>query len=162
MEKFDFPPLLGIGFHDMSMDDLERLCVRPFLNSTTRQQIMDGLKQTLGTLSTNRVKGHAWIDGSFLTEKNNPEDSDVLVVVQDSDVTDQKQAASLDWFSKEDLKRDYKCDSYVFRETGGMVNVDPSNEIMRAYWIRQFSFDRSQQPKGIARVKLPFSIGQRT
>jgi hypothetical protein len=77
----DFPPLLAVGWHPMSLPELRRLCVDPFPSSVTRDAIMGGLEVVAARLIQSRVVGDLWIDGSFLTEKINPKDSDVALCI---------------------------------------------------------------------------------
>jgi hypothetical protein len=154
--KEDFLPLLSVGFHDFDVLGLRRLCVDRFPQSVTRSIIMNGLDQAIALLQSNGMRGDLWIDGSFTTEKLNPDDVDIIFVM---DVQDYKallpvQTAFFSWFSTTSLKAQYRCDNY------GMVRDEghPKNEWMLAYWMRQFGFSRANAMKGIAVIKLPFLV----
>jgi hypothetical protein len=156
VDKEEFPPLLPVGFHDYDVGGLRRLCVDRFPQSITRRSIMDGLEQVLSLIQQNGIRGEVWVNGSFTTEKLNPDDADVILVVDGADyrafTLDQKRF--LEEFSRISLKGRYRCDNYV------MVKDDthPMNDWMHAYWLRQFGFSRRDQMKGLAVIKLPFVI----
>lgn len=96
----EYPPLLTAGFHSMSLDQVKALCVTPFeQTSTTRSLIMFGLVSMIGRLEYAMVQGEIWIDGSFVTEKIDPIDVDILLHVKadfyNNANTDQQEA--VDW-----------------------------------------------------------------
>jgi len=141
----------------MDMAQLAQLCVDPFPKSKTRANIMKGLSDVLGLLSANGIEGDLWVDGSFLTEKPHPKDSDVVLRME----YDFRSRASLAqkqlirWFGTTDLKPAYQCDSYYFYEFPQGHALYSEGEWDRAYWIRQYGFNRSDDPKGIAVIKVP-------
>ena len=63
----------------MTVAQLRSLCVTAFPLSTTRADVMEGLQSVVGRLERERVYGELWIDGSFLTNKINPNDVDVVL-----------------------------------------------------------------------------------
>jgi hypothetical protein len=79
--KQEFPPLLPAGFHRMDMPGLRRLAVVRFPDSFTRPAIMTHLEQIIDRINASGIRGEIWVDGSFLTEKLNPEDVDVLLAI---------------------------------------------------------------------------------
>src|SRR6185369_9934776 len=96
--------------------ELTDLCVAPFPISTTRGNIMRGLGIVIRRLIAARIIGELWINGSFLTRKINPEDSDV-VLAADSRIVDTGgtilQVKTFEWIGS-NLKDKHLCDSYVF------------------------------------------------
>ena len=91
----EFPPLLPEGRHPMSIEVLRQQCVERFPLSRTRAKIMAGLAEVIERLIQHRVVGELWVDGSFLTEKINPGDVDVVLrvpsSVYDDGTSEQKQ-----------------------------------------------------------------------
>jgi hypothetical protein len=154
--KIEYPPLLKPGFHDYGPVSLRQLCVLPFPASSTRGEIMDGLDAVTAKLAADAIAGELWVDGSFLTEKIDPEDSDVVLVVTDDFVQHATvdQRASLGWFGG-DLKSTYKCDSYVHVEFPPGHPRFGYGEWMKAYWIKQFGFSRTDELKGMAVLTVP-------
>jgi hypothetical protein len=139
----------------MTLAELRALCVDRFPTSTTREAIMAGLEAIVERLQLFTIKGELWVDGSFLTAKPDPADSDVVLRL-DSDFVDRVSAdqwAVLDWLNT-DLKTSHRCDFYLFvRYPEG----HPSfwlGEYLAAYWMRQWGFSRSDEMKGIAVIEL--------
>jgi hypothetical protein len=61
---------------------------------------MDGLAQFVQRLVDGSVPGDLWVDGSFLTEKIDPKDVDVVVAIDGDSVYDHgtpEQRATIDW-----------------------------------------------------------------
>jgi hypothetical protein len=156
LTKPEFPPLLQPGFHAMSVDELRALTVddKRFPGSTTRCVLMGRLEHVIQVLTVQRIDGELWIDGSFLTEKSDPEDIDVSLRVQaaiyDNGTPDQRQA--MDWMTG--LWQSDCIDGYLHFEWPiahpnhalGLANC--------AYWQHQWGRSRGGIFKGIVVVKL--------
>jgi hypothetical protein len=159
--KAEFPPLLPQGFHPYRLDTLRVLCVDQFSGSVSRGPIMDGFDRLVAEINACGLKLDVWVDCSFLTQKLNPEDIDLACCVEEGHwraATIQQKSAML-WINKTDLKPKYRCDAYSF------VDCAPSGPASRgawqwdrAYWLRQFGFNRKDEPKGVAVLQLPFII----
>lgn len=115
------------------------------------------LEKVIHRLRRSKIKGQLWIDGSFLTEKIDPEDADLVLSIA-AGVYDNgtlQQRATIDWLI-DNLKDSHgiPCDSHVyFRYPKGHPHYQ-EGVFMRAYWMRQWGFDRSDDFKGIAVIKL--------
>jgi hypothetical protein len=153
--KVEYPPLLGLGFHPTTIEDLRKLCVDAFPLSKKRPDIMDNLETVLSELTKHKIEGEVWIDGSFTTEKIEPEDSDILVYVSGEflDNATPEQHNLIATISS-NLKAKYMCDSYVLPYYPEGHQWYNEVEWWKAYWIRQFGFTRKDEPKGIAVVRL--------
>jgi hypothetical protein len=118
---------------------------------------MDGLEQVVFQLNKSGLALEVWVDGSFSTEKLNPEDSDIAIRVNGAqyDAATPAAKAPLVWASKMDLKPTHKCDSYVFSEYPAGHPLWDYGQWRRAYWLTKFGYDRAEQPKGLAVIKLP-------
>jgi hypothetical protein len=77
-DKPEFPALLPPGFHQFDIASLRRLCVLRFPDSITRPRIMENLSNIIDTINRTGIRGEVWIDGSFLTDKLNPDDVDLI------------------------------------------------------------------------------------
>ena len=115
---------------------------------------MQAIETICGALTDAQVESAVWIDGSFLTEKIDPADADLVVCVELSQIS----AAVPDKFAALDMvnKRRFEgCHSHI------QINYPESHpgywtgDFMQAYWKRQFGFSRSHELKGIAVVKTP-------
>jgi hypothetical protein len=117
---------------------------------------MEGLEKVVQILMTENIQAQLWIDGSFLTKKIDPFDSDMLVMIQGDFYANAspKQKAVIDWL-KTDLTAGYYCHSFLhFGHPAGHPEYDAS-EWDRAYWLRQFGFSRKNERKGIATINIP-------
>ncbi len=139
----------------MSIEVLRQQCVDRFPLSKTRAEIMVGLAEVIERLIQYRVVGELWVDGSFLTEKINPGDVDIVLRVPSSVYDDgtSEQREIVDWIYG-NLREHNLCDSYMFYE---FPEADPNyllGEEMRDYWSKWFGHSRDRTPKGIAVIEL--------
>lgn len=152
----EYPPLLDPGRHPMTIEQLRDTCVTAFPTSQTRARIMDGFEEVVGRLLVAGVHGEIWVDGSFVTEKKNPNDIDFVLRIQaDVDENANEQQREAINFLHEDLRNDLWCHSFVLIEYN---EDDPRfwvGEYMRAYWMKQWGFSRDEQTlKGMAVIEL--------
>lgn len=116
---------------------------------------MGHLESVVGILNGAGLRGELWIDGSFCTEKLNPDDFDVVLRFLDADLkamtADQKRVFT--WFGRTPLRQKYCCDNYAFVQT-----ADGTGQWFDAYWIRQFGFSRAEEMKGMLLISLPHVI----
>ena len=155
-DKEDFPPLLEPGFHVMTLAELRSRCVTAFPLSKTRAQIMNGLEKLVDLLRSEEIVGDLWIDGSFVTQKLDPEDVDIVLCVQSSlyENGTSGQQNLLDLVIVSDLKPDYFCDAYLLFQYREDDDLFGRGEWLRAYWIKQFGFSRGVDMKGMAVIQL--------
>jgi len=149
--QLEFEPLLPIGFHGMDLPAIRELCVGSFPSSATRSEVMAGLENVIVQLEKEGIEAEVWVDGSFLTKKPNPNDSDIIVFVE-SEVymnATPEQRKTLDWI-KANQKASLRCDCYLYVKMAADSNQAPLNEYMHSYWHRQFGFSRGNNLKGIA------------
>ena len=143
----------------MSIEELRQQCVDRFPLSKTRAEIMAGLAEVIERLTQYQVAGELWVDGSFLTEKINPGDVDVVLRVPSSVYDDgtNEQRRIVDWVGG-NLKEYNLCDSYVFYE---FPEDDPDylwGKERRDYWNDLFGHSRGGTSKGIAVIELTGDI----
>lgn len=141
----------------MSVPELHKLCVDGFPLSTSRNDIMTGLKAVIQHLIDNGVKGSLWVDGSFMTQKIDPGDVDVVLQVEAAfrDTCGPEPATAMDWLS-DNLKDSHRCDSYLFTFWPKGHGNYWLGEYAYAYWLRQFGYARKvgSALKGIAVVEF--------
>ena len=154
--KVEYPPLFPAGFVPMTLDEVRRVCVRGFPLSRTRSDIMDGLEEIFNTLQNADVKGVLWIDGSFTTNKIDPEDVDILLCVDASlyDAGSSELKGAIDQLDQHLVKASHHCDSYVLREYPTGHKLADEAVWDRAYWHKQFGFSRQDEYKGIVTVTI--------
>ena len=159
MAKQDFPALLAIGFHPMTIGQMRATLVSSFQSSKTRPMIMDGFERLVNRLNEDKIEGQFWIDGSFLTKKTEPEDADVLLLI-DGDFYEKASTAQkvlIDWFGwrKADVKKDYYCHAFVHFVHKPHHREYSDSVWYNAYWLRQFGFGHNDGAKGIATFQFP-------
>ena len=120
---------------------------------------MRGLEAVARRLSEAGICGDLWVDGSFLTEKIDPNDVDLLLHLKPdfywTATSEQKQI--IRWF-EENLKNDYFCDSYVMYEYPQGHPLEADNKLNREYWEKQYGWSRGLERKGIALVPIPNGV----
>jgi hypothetical protein len=140
----------------MSLAELKAKCVDAFPDSTTRQPIYDGLRSVMGTLQINGIGGKLWADGSFVTEKPDPEDSDVVFAVSGTeyDLMHDAKRSVVDGVRDSRYKPTHLCHSFVLFEYPPGHALHKFSVDMTAYWMRQFGTGHAGQPKGMALLTL--------
>jgi hypothetical protein len=148
--KVEYPPLFTPGFHAVTVEQLEEVCVKPFdePSRTHRQELIDRFKTFLSLLKGTGVHGKLWVDGSFTTWKVDPSDIDLLMVVNPVQLQIMKPDKQIDLkqlLNRNVSKLRYKCDVLT-------VSKDDVNKL--SYWRGWYGFARNDEPKGIARMNL--------
>jgi hypothetical protein len=157
----DYPfAVLPVGIHQIDADELDDSFVSPFPNSATRSVIADkfGLfRQVIQSL----VPSEQWVDGSFVEAKENPNDVDVAVWVEASDLNSlpaAKQIELSDFCHKKRIaKSTLMTDAYllaIIEEDHPQYRFYQEN---RSYWLKLFSHTRSGHPKGFISLQVPLA-----
>jgi hypothetical protein len=155
-DKQEYPPLLAAGFHRLDAQARQRLCADRFPYSTTRPRILKNVEAIVSDVNVQGIQGEIWVDGSFLTEKLNPDDADIALVIAATALRalTPTQRSYFDAFRKTSLYDRYKIDNY-----GLAIDAsDPQGQWLYAYWLRQFGFSRSNEMKGILQISVPFVV----
>lgn len=79
MGKACYHPLLGPGAHRLTLTEARSLCVEAFSTSVRRPALFAELLRLLDFLDQFPISLSLWLDGSYLTEKIEPDDIDVVV-----------------------------------------------------------------------------------
>lgn len=148
----DHKPLFEPGFHDLPYDGLKEAiamyCVTPFANSNRRNRLLGRFFALLKEVEQVGIFTEIWVDGSFLTDKEDPNDID-LVLFYDDSLMRSFSPREKQRFQKirdhDQIKRLYLCDAYL-------VEKDEQGE--RRYWSRWYGHSRDGVPKGIVRINL--------
>jgi hypothetical protein len=116
---------------------------------------MQGIRQFIGRLATVGLTAEVWLDGSFLTEKIEPKDVDVLVKCSalEYDAGAPEQCAAIDWVIA-NQKVSLKCDSYALFDYPHGHPLHAEGEWWYSYWHVKWGFSRQEDPKGIAVILL--------
>jgi hypothetical protein len=149
--KIDYPPLFGPGIHEIANEELEKHFVEPFEVQDHRQWLVSRFRALVNRITELGIGFEVWIDGSFATEKPNPEDVDALflfdaeVVNTGSELVQSELASIFGEDGRVDTRLRYSCDVYVIAST---------DENLRSYWRGWFGFTRDEKPKGIPCMRI--------
>jgi len=142
----DHPPIFPPGLHAVSESDLDNHFLQAFTGSTTRPPLISGLRAFIAGLRRVGVQFEVWLDGSFCTEKIDPNDIDLVVFADATELNrldPGRQTYLRGLFDRTNARRQFGCD----------VLFAPSGDAdLRSYWRGWYGFDRSEQPKGIAKL----------
>jgi len=144
----------------MTEDQLSTLCVDRFPLSASRGLVMAGLSTVLARLKQVGLNAEVWIDGSFLTEKIDPEDVDIAIRLSGTDWEGATEQISevVDWAVSDDVCRSHRVDGYVWADWPADHPQHELGKQMRSYWTKWYGASRSEQPKGIVVISLGAGI----
>jgi hypothetical protein len=112
----------------------------------------------LQSLTEESIKSEVWIDGSFLTTKIDPDDVDIVVIIEAQHVPVDTAASAWEILQRivdQDFDQPLRCDSYLYCDVPSGHPQYLENEVWRAYWIRPFCFTRKTETKGLVVVRTP-------
>lgn len=141
-------PLLEPGLHDFELKEIGNHFLKDFPASKTRKLLIDGLNTYIGHLSSIGAPVELWIDGSFTTNKENPNDIDLVIFSPASVLNvlpDDKKQLFQALTDRVSIKANFGCD---------VLFCPTEDQNMRSYWRGWYGFDRNERPKGIARVMV--------
>lgn len=149
LSKPDFPPLFPAGFFETSLEELQIHCVDPFPDSDRRKALYAGAVVYFQQLSNIGCDLEIWIDGSFVTQKPEPDDIDVVVVMDPAQVDrlSPEKAAALEALADTNTVKT-RFGLHVFFVAGNSRDG-------LAYWRGLFGYQRDgRTPKGMALIKV--------
>jgi hypothetical protein len=119
---------------------------------------MAGIDTVVSRLVAVGIVGDLWIDGSFITDKINPKDTDIVLHVDAPSMYDYgspEQRETIDWIIGNLKDTPLQCDSYhLFTYRIPHLLFD-EGEWNRAYWHHKFGFSREIEAKGIVIIPIP-------
>ena len=142
-----FEPLLPPGIHDLEVSEIGNHFLSKFSTSTTRAVLIAGLQDYLDCIRKYSIDYEIWIDGSFVTKKENPRDIDMVVFASNI------QIQSIPISMREELELLLVGRSHIRQKFGlDVLFAVSEDKEMRSYWRGWYGFDRNEHPKGIARI----------
>lgn len=135
------------------------MCVEAYPNSQLRSEIMTGLESIYSRLIGLNITGEMWVDGSFLTQKEEPDDVDVVVFVPSVffDAGSSRQQEFLNWLgdAKSQVKALFSCHSDSVAEYDSRSAYYPLYLATRSNYEDIFGHSvATREPKGIITVSL--------
>lgn len=149
---------LNPGIHLYKVTEFEEQFVLGFGNSESRKDIYEKFVTWMRQLIAVLPPDYAWLDGSYLTMKTNPNDLDLVVFYQVTRVQDAgPEVVSEILRLIEEVSRTLRCDAYFCYLFDGfspeqLAEVPQQYRTSRTYWMGQFGFDRGEKPKGIVQL----------
>jgi hypothetical protein len=137
--------------------EIEAQFVTSFPHSSTRKNILDGYKQYSNDIVVLVGQCEQYLDGSFVTNKNDPGDIDLVMLV-DAAVVDalpnnEKQRLK-ELVAGPTTRAKYMCDAYYCPIYPDGHPLAEASRAQRKYWLGEFGYDRNDIPKGIVHVTL--------
>jgi len=141
---------------EMEMADFKTVFVDRFQNSQTRQTIFEKYNQFITDFRTEIVQEFKnWVNGSYTTIKENPNDIDIVSLVMYSDDLNTKYHLLKKFLTEGGSKKQYLVDGYfipLYPENDPRYTI---TQYWINYWTNWFGMDRQGRPKGI--IQLSFS-----
>jgi hypothetical protein len=148
--KREYPAILSEGFQQIGIWELDKYFLIPFGNNEHRKKLIDRLQVYLNDFLALGIEAEVWIDGSFTTQKPEPEDIDMVFLLNRSDI-DNLTGNKAVFFESLLLQRDevrsrYHVDVYY-------IDRDDPSEVKK--WQNNFGYDaRKLGTKGIFKIHL--------
>lgn len=151
MREREFPPLLAIGFKDITEAELHKEFVAPFNYQAEdhRNNLLIGFGSFLNEFKTLNITAEVWIDGSFTTTAPDPSDVDVVFYFNPQEI-DSLEQEKKEKFQRLFTERKFMRNLYKVEVHYGTIG----NELDYQQWQRTFgTYYDNVTPKGIFRMR---------
>lgn len=150
-DMFDENGLLPAGLHAYEQDAFINDFVTAFASSQTRKPLYNAFNDLLSEIISVFIPVEIWVDGSYATSKNNPNDIDLVMFLNLEDFIKPSnrvvfQALRDRYSGKLDVYFALAINNSTKSKLGAEDFQKATNK--RNYWKGQFGFDRQDQPKG--------------
>jgi hypothetical protein len=156
--KPEFPPLLPFGFHPHTADELRKMLVEAFPNSTRRAWLWENFLELIEKLKAAHLPCKIWLDGSYLTQKLDPDDIDLIVEVgvEMFQAPTPQQDALLRSLARSDFHADpTKLHTFVIFNAPIVHVLGAQAAALRNQWINDWGYSLvKREPKGIALMEV--------
>lgn len=118
LSKPEWEPIFREGLNLVTIEEFFDIGVSKFPYSKTRNQIFDGFLKYVEIVKSTNLAGEIWLNGSFLTLKEDPEDIDLVFRfsgIQVDKLSDTDKENLEDCLLKS-YQLELKCDNYVLAE----------------------------------------------
>jgi hypothetical protein len=138
----------------MSMDGLARMAVTPFPTSASRPRLLTALEAMVSRVATCVPICDIWIDGSFVTEKPEPDDVDLTLMVEGAAFDMLDTAVQMDLLNFQDGRFGPALHVFVvITREKGHPGYALSQQLVD-YWSRWWAVSRENWIKGIPVIRL--------
>lgn len=153
---FDDAGNLPAGVHDATIDEVRQHLVETFEGSLTRRVIFEWWRQHRAALLEVVPVSEQWLGGSFASSKPDPNDMDLVIVLDGptyDDLPRQRQLLLLPLVAGNYTEEIWQCDTYpVLSYPEGHPGRD-AYLVAFERWQEHFGHDRQGQPRGFVRVR---------
>ena len=141
---FDNRGMLPSGLYDASLEEIRRILGF----NDRRKTLVSGLERYLQVWDRHQVLESAIVDGSFVTDKVEPCDIDLLVVPKPEAMYSQIFVDLVHQLcdDRNETKEMFGCEAFP---------VSGSDSANYRDWLRFFSEDRKGDIRGLVKVRLP-------
>ena len=135
----------------MSLDEFEVFFVEKFSNNGQRKQIFDNYLKFVNDFSAKVSSNFVqWINGSFVTAKEHPNDIDFVTIIN-HEIFESKETLIHKNFRLEGAKENYGVDAYTIRQ---YPKEHKKHTLYRSDWVYWYNWF-SQTKKNRAKRKYP-------
>jgi hypothetical protein len=108
--------VLPEGVHECTIEEIDARFAR-FQKSDRRIKLTERLKQYLNAAKQSGIVKAVIVDGSYATNKDEPEDIDIIAVLIDEfDWSQELKPYQSNVIDKAAIRRDYRFDGFVYKE----------------------------------------------
>ncbi|MDZ4822761.1 MAG: hypothetical protein SH856_04835 [Flavobacteriales bacterium] len=148
--KREYPALLPDRFQEIGLWQLDKFFLEPFGNNEHRRQLINRLQVFMSEVQALGVGTEVWIDGSFTTEKPEPDDVDMVFLMNREDIDNLPEAKAAFFQSlfmqRDEVRSRYHLDVYF-------IDKDDRDEVEK--WTENFGKDaRKLNSKGIFKIQI--------
>jgi hypothetical protein len=156
---------LPVGYIRPTLSIFKQRFVIDCPGSVTRENIFNGYIKFCSKLLSLNAAEIQWVNGSFTTDKENPNDIDFVthIDVKKLNPCDEVKETLSKLNDRERVKKECKCDAYfipLYPPEMPERHADTVKSIK--YWSKWFARDRENNPKGLIEFDLTdesFDIG---
>lgn len=133
------------------------LFVNNFPASQTRQTLFDNLLRYRSAIFSELNQNFTqWINGSFATQKLNPNDIDIANLIPYNDALDSKIETVLPYFTVGSSLETYQMDAHLIPVYDQTDPRFENTKLRLAYFEHWFGHDRNDNPKGFIEINEPW------
>ena len=146
---------------EISISEFKDIFVDTYAEESSRHEIFDNLIKYIEELK-NELKSNfsIWINGSFVTNKFNPKDIDIVSLIDDDIYNSKSEVLQTKFLNKKAIEI-YKIDAYIIRflpKDHKEYSISLSDLL---YWEHWFSYSKKNRakkrfPKGFIEIKIDY------
>jgi len=148
--KSEFPPLFSPGFHDIEIEQFDSYFIDPFEDKDRRLFLKERFFALLNELFRIEIDFEIWIDGSYATEKEKPNDIDLMFIckLEDEDKLSLEKHQDFVYIANsKEFRIRHNCDLKF-----AYADYLPDLQTIE-YYKKLYGLSRNKEPKGIPRFK---------